>query len=233
MLNHACCSSQMELLALTRLNKLSIIKTNILPNLHSLLQVHFLIYYVKLFNLINNRKVRYRSNNSIPSIKWAGFSPSEAKAIYHGPIPARDLFAFSVPCSSGAVLTSIILCGSQSFLGHWQHFHPGTRLGLPLRLNSIAGTTVKTRIQHGFGNPPIFHDLSSLLLKCSQNTLKGEVLSAVANKGLSCAEGGQANGQLMCNGITKCCLSLPTEANRNIATITRSKVKGMASTIVW
>lgn len=216
MLNHACCSSQMELLALTRLNKLSIIKINILPNLHCLLQVHFLIYYAKLFNLIKNRKVQSGSNNSFPSIKWVGFSPSESKAIYHGPIPVRDLFAFTVPGSSEAVLTIIILCGSQTSLGHWQPFHPRAELGLPLRLNSIAGTAVKTRMKHRFGNTPLFHELFFLLLKCRWNTLKGEVLSGAATKGLSCAEGGQASGQLMCNGITKCCWSLTANRDEKI-----------------
>lgn len=103
--------------------------------------------------------------------------------------------------------------GSQTSLGHCQPFHPRARLGLPLRLNSLAGTAVKTRMQHRFGNTALFHELSSLLLKRRQNILKGEVSSGAPTKGIFCAEGGQANGQLMCNGITKCCRSL--SANRD------------------
>ena len=166
--NCACCSSQMELLALTWLNKLSVIKMNILPNLHCILQVHCSIYYVKLFNLIKDRRVQYKSNNSFPAIKQEGFSRSGAKATYHGPVPPKDLFAFPVTGSSEAAFTSVILCGSWTPMGRLQPVHPRATAQT---LQPWGDSVAKARRQHWFGNTSLFHGLSSLLLKCRQNTL--------------------------------------------------------------
>lgn len=39
-------------------------------------------------------------------------------------------------------------------------------------------------------------------------------MSGAVTKGLSYAEGGQANGQLMCNGISRCCRSLSAKRDK-------------------
>lgn len=165
--NCACCSSQMELLALTWLNKLSGIKMSILPNLHRILQVHCSIYYVKLFNLIKDRRVQYESNNNFPAIKQKGFSLSGAKSTYHGPIPARDLFAFSVTGSSEAAFSSVILCGSWTPPWASAASPPRGRAGATAQSpQPCEDSAVKTRRQHRFGNTSLFHGLSTSLLKC-------------------------------------------------------------------
>lgn len=118
--NCDCCSRQMDLFALTWLNKLSVTKMSIFPNLYCILQVHCSIYYVKLFNLIKDRRVQYKNNNSFPAIKQVGFSLSRVKATYHGPVLARN----SVAVPSEAAFARVILCGSRTPLGHPQPLHP-------------------------------------------------------------------------------------------------------------
>lgn len=101
---------------------------NILHNPYCILQVHCLIYYVKLFNLIKDKRVQYKSNN-FPAIKQEGFSLSAAKATYHG--PARDLFAFAITVSSEA-LTVVTQCSS------WP-VHPGQGWGNRLDPTALLG----------------------------------------------------------------------------------------------
>lgn len=157
--NCACCSSQTELLALTWLNKLNVIKMNILPNLHCILQVHCSIYSVELFNLIKDRRVQYKSNNSFPAIKQEGFSLSGAKAPYHGPVPVRDLLAFPVTDSSEVTFSSVILCGSRTPLGHPQPVHPRAGLGLLPRPQTLMGTLwLKPGGSTDLETPPYFPD---------------------------------------------------------------------------
>lgn len=200
--NCACCSSQMELLALTWLNKLSGIKMSILPNLHRILQVHCSIYYVKLFNLIKDRRVQYESNNNFPAIKQEGFSLSGAKSTYHGPIPARDLFAFSVTGSSEAAFCAV----HGPPLGHPQPLHPGAGLGLPPRAHSCARTLpLKPGGSTDLETPPYFMGCPPRFWSADKMPSKEEVLSRAVTERLYGAEGGWAICQLVCNAVTKCC----------------------------
>lgn len=148
---------------------------NILPNPYCILQVHCSIYDVKLFHLIKDKRVQYKSNNSFPAIKQEGFSLSGAKATYH--VPARDLFAFLITVSSEA-LTVVTQCSSWPPQGHPQptpHSHAGT-----LWLKPGDSTDWET-LSYFRVCPPRFQSTDKILSK-------EEILSWAVAKGPYCAD---------------------------------------------